>query len=352
MCGVIDKGRKNKHLSTYERGQIAALHKEGYTPYRIGKILGRSDDTIRNELKRGTITVIKGAFERTQYEPEAGQNIYERNRKRCKGTRKIKESRRFLEYIEYEVKKKKRSFDAARGYALKNGLFTKEEVVCVTTLYHYADKGIIGVKNIDLPEKTSRKAKGERRERIHKRLKGRSIEERPETVNEKQEFGHWEIDLIIGKKSNDDVLLTLTERKTKREILRRLKGKTIEEVEKALRGIEKITPCFDKIFKSITSDNGTEFSRLYQLEEGRGTRVYYAHPYSSWERGLNENTNRIVRRFIRKGMEIKKYSRGKIRKIEDWINTLPRRILGYATAEECFQEEIEKILGSGRKIWT
>lgn len=344
---VVDKGRKGKHLNKCERGQIAAYHEAGYSAYKIGKILGRSADTIRNELNRGTTTTIKrdGFTEQTKYYPDTGQAVYEKNRKKCKGRYKAAECKEFLEYIETEVLEKKRSFDAARGYALKNGLFTKEEVVCVTTLYTYAEKGIIGVHNIDLPEKISRRTKKKgTHARRHKRLQGRSIEERPESVNDKKEFGHWEIDLVIGKKSDDNALLTLTERKTKKELVEKIGAKTMKEVMKGLQRIERRMPHFDEVFKTITTDNGTEFSKLYELENGRRVRVYYAHPYSSWERGLNENTNKIIRRFVPKGKAVKNYSRKKISEIEDWINTLPRRILGYRTAEERFQEEIELLL--------
>lgn len=343
---VEDKGRKWKHLNPFERGQIAALHKEGYSAYRIGKILGRSADTIRNELKRGTTTVIINSFERERYFPETGQAIYEKNRKHCFCPLKAKRCGRFIAYIEDELFRHKHSFDSARGYALKNGLFAKEDVVCVTTLYSYVERGVINVRNIDLPERVGRRVKKSRRPlRDAKRLKGRSIEERPKAVDEKKEFGHWEIDLVVGQRSGDCVLLTLTERKTKKEIIRKIKNKSPEEVMKALYRLEQEIPYFDKVFKSITSDNGKEFSHLYELEEGRSIRVYYAHPYSSWERPLNELTNRIIRRFIPKGKAIKRYSQEKIEQIEEWINELPRRILGYCTAEECYQIELGKLLG-------
>lgn len=344
MCVLLMEDRKGKHLNEMERGQIAALDKQGLSPYKIGKILGRAANTIRNELRRGTVKVIDGYFEKERYYPDAGQKVYEWNMRNCGCYGKKKKCTDFLAYVEEEVLNNKRSLDSIRGRALKEGLFCKEEMVCTTTLYTYVERGYLKIKNIDLVEKVGRKTRKENLDRRHKRLKGRSIEERPKVVDEREEFGHWEIDLVIGKREGgDQVLLTLTERKTKQEIIRKLSGKTVEAVERAIKKIKDSCPWFSEVFKSITSDNGSEFARLYELEERMGTKVYYAHPYSSFERGLNEGTNRIVRRFVPKGEKIARFSEEKIADIESWINTLPRRSLGYATAEEKFREELEEI---------
>lgn len=225
-------------------------------------------------------------------------------------------------------------------------MFKEDEICSLSTLYSYTDRGLLKVKNIDLPEKVGRRVK-KKKNREHKRLCGQSIEKRPESINNKKEFGHWEIDLVIGKKEKtDQVLLTLTERKTKKEIIRKISGKTVNAVHRCLKKLKKEIPNFNQIFKSITTDNGTEFSRLYELEEKLGVAIYYAHPYSSWERGLNENTNRIIRRFIPKGTKIRQYTKKKIEKIEYWINTMYRKSLGWKTAEECYQEE-RRLLGVG-----
>lgn len=334
--------RKNKHLSPIERGQIAALHAQGYTPYRIGKLLGRASNTIRNELKRGsTISVDKGNYKKIRYFPERGQIAYENNRKRCRQDYKAFKCEKFIKYVESKVLEDKRSLDSIYGRVLKQGYFKKEEVVCTKTLYNYVEAGVIKVKNIDLPEKVKRRTKKKTYSKRYKRTDGRSIEERAEQINNREEFGHWEIDLVIGKKDKEDnVLLTLTERKTRKEIIRKIEAKTIEAVQECLDQIVKEVPR--EALKSITSDNGQEFARLYNIEE-KGIKVYYAHPYSSYERGQNENTNGIIRRFIPKGMEIKKFSDEKIKKIEKWINTMPRRNLGYSTAEELYQEEVENL---------
>lgn len=335
---------KGTHLTEAERRQIAVLLGEGLSAYRIGKILGRASNTIRNEIRRGTTTVIVNYFEKEKYFSDTGQAVYEKNRKRCRMPKKIETCSGFISYVEKEVLENKRSFSSIVAEVKIKELFS--EVCSVGTLYSYTERGMLRVKNIDLPEKVGRRKRKGIKDRSHKRLKGTSIEKRPEEINNRDEFGHWEIDLVIGKKTADDkVLLTLTERKSRKEIIKKIQGKTVKAVHRCLRNLRKEIPHFDKVFKSITTDNGSEFSRLHQLEKRWGIRVYYAHPYSSWERGLNENTNRIIRRFIAKGEAIKNYTKRQIENIEDWINTLHRKSLGWRTAESVFQEEVNKLLG-------
>ncbi len=139
----------------------------------------------------------------------------------------------------------------------------------------------------------------------------------------------------------------LDRRWPKGRILRKLKGGTQATVVRAINGIERQMgkEAFKVVFKSITADNGSEFLDFHALEKSvhgglRRTHIYYAHPYSSWERGTNENTNRMIRRFIPKGSDISKITRAEIQKIEDWINRYPRKILDFKTAEEMFIQEL------------
>lgn len=337
--------RKGSHLSEDERKQISVLLGEGCSPYKIGKILGRASNTIRNEIKRGTTTVIINYFEKKKYFWDTGQAVYQKNRKKCRMPRKVKTCSAFIAYVEDEVLEKKRSFASVRAEVVDKDLFDENEICSIGTLYTYTEQGLLRVKNIDLPEKVRRRPKNTQKDRSHKRLKGTSIDERPEEINNREEFGHWEIDLVIGKNTTDDrVLLTLTERKTKKEIIREIQGKTVKAVHRCLNKLRKEIPHFSKVFRSITTDNGSEFARLYELEKKLGIDVFYAHPYSSWERGLNENTNRMIRKFIPKGEYIKGYTKNQIEKIENWINTLYRKSLGWKTAEECFKEEMAVLL--------
>lgn len=224
-----------------------------------------------------------GYYEKEKYFPDTGQSVYETNRKKCRMPKKIEKCRAFISYVEEQVSKYKRSFAAIRAEVLDKKLFKKDAICSIGTLYTYTDRNWLRIKNIDLTEKVGRKHKKKVVLRRHKRLQGTSIVERPDKVNTREEFGHWEIDLVIGKKkSEDNVLLTLSERKTKKEIIRKIKGKTVEAVHHCLKKIKKETRNFHKIFKSITTDNGSEFARLHELGKRLGVDVYYAHPYSSW----------------------------------------------------------------------
>lgn len=177
----------------------------------------------------------------------------------------------------------------------------------------------------------------------HKRVLGTSIEERPESIETREEFGHWEIDTVIGRKSNDDALLTLVERKTRKEITTRIDNKDSAAVEVALQAIvAKYEAEVNVVFKSITADNGSEFSNLSEFGEQKKTDVYFARPYASYERGSNERHNGLIRRFIKKGQPIHTYTDERIEEVEEdvenWMNTLPRKILNYQTPDEAFEQ--------------
>lgn len=339
--------KKGSHLTFEERQSVAVLHDEGLTPYKIGKILGRASNTIRNELKRGTITIIAGYYEKEKYFPDTGQAVYEKNRKRCKMPRKIETCRHFISYVEEEVVKHKRSFSDIRAEVLDKEIFKEDEICSVGTLYSYIEKNMLKIKNIDLLEKVRRRPQREQPNRKHKRLKGTSISERPDSINNREEFGHWEIDCVIGKNTAEDrVLLTLTERKSRKEIIRKIKNKNIKSVHRCLDKLKREIPCFKDVFKTITTDNGSEFAQLYQWGAKNGIDIYYAHPYSSWERGQNENGNRIIRRFVPKGEMIRDYTKKDVQEVETRINTLYRKSLGWKTADMCFREELEQLFST------
>lgn len=216
-------------------------------------------------------------------------------------------------------------------------------MVCTKTLYNYIDAGLVKIANIDLPLKVKRSPK-KKRVRQHKKLIGTSIEERPERVNNRSEFGHWE----IGKKSkSDDVLLTITERKTRKEIIRPIPDREAETVLNELKALVNDTgDTFSKVFKSFTADNGSEFAELSSIEQIADCKVYFAHPYTSSERGTNERHNGLIRRFIPKCKAISQYSVEAIKKVQEWCNTLPRKILNYLTPNEAFEAELKLMLHS------
>lgn len=333
--------QKGKHLSFEERVIIQTRLKDNLSPNKIAAELGCSPNTVRNEIKRGTVSLYNGNVQR--YKAIAGQSVYEANRgnscRRCEYLRKLD----FITYVENRFFNDGISIDACVGEALTNEYFPRKEMLCTKTLYNYIDKGLMRIRNHHLPEKTSRKPKREQ-VRKNKRELGRSIEERPD-IDNKLEFGHWEADLVIGQKDkSDEVLLTLLERHTRKYMLVKIAGKTASAV---MDGFAKVKDYFGNkfsdVFKTITTDNGSEFAELSKLEEASETLVYYAHPYASWEKGSNERHNRLVRRFIAKGKRISDYGLDAIARIEDWCNNLPRKILGYKTPDELFEAKMDEI---------
>jgi len=179
---------------------------------------------------------------------------------------------------------------------------------------------------------------------------GKSIDLRPEVVNQRTEIGHWEMDCVVGPLGSKESLLTLSERVSRYEVIFKLEAKTLENVASKLDYLEEtLGSNFKKIFKSITTDNGTEFQNYNRIEASiinpnkQRTNQYFAHPYSSWERGTNENLNREIRRHFPKGTKFKHISESKIQKVQNWMNHKPRKVLGFKTPYEFFCEEYPEI---------
>lgn len=178
-------------------------------------------------------------------------------------------------------------------------------------------------------------------------LAAKCITYRPEDVSTRQEFGHWEGDTVVsGKGKGSECLLTITERKTRMEISRRMPDRTAQSVIMALDAIERElgAATFRSLFRSITFDNGSEFQDIEGIEDlalsrKKRTEIFFAHPYCASERGSNERHNGIFRRFIPKGAAIRNFSRAEIRDIQEWMNNYPRKILNGSTPAQKLSEE-------------
>ena len=158
-------------------------------------------------------------------------------------------------------------------------------------------------------------------------------------------FGHWECDLVLGHKTKDDeVLLTLSERMSREFLIIKIPDKTAASVMNAFKSLRKqYSEHWNDIFKTITTDNGSEFADLSQLEDISKSLIYYAHPYTSCDKGTVERHNGLIRRFIPKGDYIHNYSLQQIINIETWCNSLPRKIFAYHTPDEIFERELDQI---------
>ena len=349
--------KKGSHqLTRADRIKIEALLKEGLSKAKIAAHLGVHRSTIYNELKRGEYEHRNSDWTtEIRYSPDIAQEKAEENLK-VRGTQlKIGNDIAYANYIEDKIVNEDYSPAAVLGELKAQGREGEfNTTVCVATLYSYIDKGVfLKLTNKDLPVKKNKKRKYKKVRKQQKRAAaGDSIEKRPEEIDKREEFGHWEMDSVIGKRGvSKNVLLVLTERKTRDEIIFKLPDHTDEAVVAALDKLERRygADMFKQIFKTITVDNGSEFADVNGLErsimeEGeKRTHLYYCHPYSSWERGTNEVTNKMVRRKVPKGTNFDDKTDEEIEEIENWINGYPRRIHGYRSAGELFTEELEKL---------
>jgi IS30 family transposase len=331
-----------KQLNERDRIKIETLLAEKLTPKEIAKRMGRDRRTIEREIRRGTVPQLdQNWVERRVYLSDVGQRIKEENGANKGRTLKIGHDHALVRHIEHKIGKEKYSPDAVIGEIRAKGLHFSVKI-CTKTLYNYIDAGLfLNISNKDLPVKKDGK---KRRYQCVKRValnnkKGRSIEERPKEIENRAEYGHWEMDCVVGK--GKACLLVMTERYSREELIFKLENKTQESVIGILDRLERrYKSRFSGIFKSITMDNGTEFLDMKMLEtscrnsQERRTTCYYAHPYSSWERGSNENANKLIRRFIPKGTDIDQLKASDIKRIERWMNNYPRRILGYKSPNE------------------
>lgn len=159
-----------------------------------------------------------------------------------------------------------------------------------------------------------------------------SIDERPGVVDTKERFGDWEIDTIIGK-GHKRALVSLVERKSCYSLIAKVERRDAHLVNKQTL---KLLKPFKEHVHTITSDNGKEFSAHEQLAACLQTSFYFAHPYSSWERGLNENTNGLIRQYVPKGSSMEHVDVKKLNLIMQRLNTRPRKSLGYKTPQDIF----------------
>jgi IS30 family transposase len=312
------------------------------SPTLLGKLFAKNERTIRRELRRGMVLHELGSepFERWEYNAEYAQNDAE-SKSGGKGP-DLKLGKDWA--LEKEISRLVREEDYS-PYAIiqkfeEKGWPSKTRI-CEKTIYSYIGAGVIsGITEKDLLLGGRRRKPRERPAR-HSRAENaaRSIDKRPQQINDRSEIGHWEMDTVYsGKGCPKECLLTITDRLARLEISRKIPDRTAASVKRELDKLEKQMGCipFQMLFKSLTADNGVEFSGAGDLEgsslcNGQRTRLYFAHPYCSSERGTNENHNGIIRRFIPKGSDIGLTGEQDVKEIQDWMNTYPRKILGGKT---------------------
>lgn len=322
-----------KNLSEQERYKIETYLNLGYSPYKISKIMNRHHTTIANEIKRGTVEVLDYQLRAKQvYFADTGQRVHN-ERKHNKGTAlAIGNNIALANELEHLIIDFRISPYSALELCKSSSSFCVN--ICLSTLYNYIHKNNVFMNLCDkhLPRFKRTRKKKEKRTVALNNKNGRSIEMRSNSINNREIYGHWEIDSVVGKQGTKTSLITLVERVTNELLIFKVHSKSLACTCSVLDYLEyKYKDIFYQKFKSITADNGVEFINQDILECSvfnkniKRTTMYYAHPYSSWERGTNENTNRMIRRYIPKSIDIDMFSEEYIQLVQDIINNLPRR---------------------------
>lgn len=187
-------------------------------------------------------------------------------------------------------------------------------------------------------KKTRRRPAKKRRRTGSKICNQVSIDNRPKHIDLRMEIGHWEGDLMIGK-DHKSAIGTIVERKSRYTIIVKLESKKANQVAKMFsEKLNQLNPLFKK---TMTYDNGIEMARHQEITQKTGMKIYFAHPYSSWERGTNENTNGLIRRYLPKGTDFNEIDEKKLMNIQEKLNNRPRKIIGYKTPKEIMDYELK-----------
>lgn len=310
------------HLTQDERYQLSALMAINQSLNAISSKLGRSKSTISRELRRN-----RGA---RGYRPKQAHAL---------ASNRLKTAYKAIK-LQADVKagiadKVRLNFSPEQI----SGRLKKDDHIEISheTIYQYilADKKEGGdlYKHLRC-QKKRRKRYGTKSHDRRGQIKDRvSIDKRPKIVEKKSRIGDWEGDLIIGQ-NHKGAIVTLVDRKSKKTKMAKITSKTASIVGKAVRKLLR-----EERVHTITFDNGREFSAHKEMAMGLGAKIYFAHPYSSWERGLNENTNGLIRQYFPKGSSFSDISEAQVSAVEDALNNRPRKTLNYNTPNEIYTKK-------------
>jgi len=316
--------RTYQHLSVQERYAIDQYNRSGWSPRAIAEELRRSKSTITRELQRNR-SVRTGSD--PGYDAEAAQELArERQRKRSQQRRAftptvVKELRRRLDWGH--------SPDTISGRSRRNGM----SMPCSEAIYQYiyADAAaggelygyLLRKRRRRRPQSRGSMARGQLRDRV-------MIDQRPEEVNSRSSIGHWEGDTIVGKAGRSAVV-SLLERRSRFLRVEKLPDRGAKSTSTTIIQLMR-----NEVVKTLTVDNGKEFAEHQRIARKLKSGVYFAEPYSPWQRGSNEHGNGMLRRYFPKGTDFMNVSSAELDRIVHLLNNRPRKILGYATAWEVY----------------
>lgn len=311
-----------KHLTKEQRYVLSALHKKGFKGNAIAEELGVNPSTVSRELKRNST-------KRGKYNPEKANEMANERKERFAVNRRFTKS--IEKTVRHYIEQEQWSPEEIVGYCKSQNI----EMVSVERIYQYVrlDKANGGTlyKHLRHKLKHRKRAVGSTSK---VKIKGRvGIEQRSEKANKREEFGHWEADLIAGK-NHDGFILTITERVSKELLIAYLpKGKDSNGVSQAM--IDTLLP-YKNWVKSITMDNGLEFAQHSKVAQKLETKTFFTNPYCSWEKGQIEYMNKLLRQYYPKDQPINKHNTKNMSEIQRKINNRPRKNLGFQKPYEVF----------------
>jgi len=314
------------HISSEERDIIAHMHSQKKTISDIARALGRNKGSISRELKRNSSA---------EYDCYMGHRAQQRAEQRAEISFRHPRLRnsKIRDYVISNLLKKNWSPEIISAMLPREhpGLSISIEAIYQ---FIYAQDTLVRNELIGHLRHShrNRRPKGRANRKHTTRIPNRiSIDERPASVMTRGEFGHWETDSLISRKSAMS-LNSLTERKSRLLFLSRLDSKTAENTSTTIIRRLKQLPLSAR--RTITSDNGTEFANHEHITDALHIKYFFAHPYTAWERGTNENINGLVRWYLPKGTDFSKLTNEQISAIELEINERPRKCLGFKTPIE------------------
>jgi len=313
------------HLTISERGQLEAYHKLGLSLRAIAQKMGRHCSTIGRELKRSR--------QQDHYEAVAAQRGYEERRTSCKPDGK------YTEELAQELNEKLHQTWSPEQIAEKRRVEGKP-LIGFKTMYRWLYQGRLAAGEVKvLRHKGKRQKPPETRGRF---LVGTPISHRPKEVRTRATLGHWELDTVVSSRGKSKACVaTFVERKTRLYVALKMPDRTAHSMEVAFGVIASQYP--QGTFQTATTDRGKEFACYPSLEMHHGIKVFFADPYSSWQRGSNENGNGLLREFFPKGHDFATVTDQQLAEAIQLINNRPRKCLGWKSAHEAFWEEVSHL---------
>jgi len=330
--------KKHTRLTIKERVQIETLFNELHSKSYIAKTLNRARSTIGREINKWVIN------KEDKYDAELAhwnaKDDYANKRNRDKIS-----THSLLRFFVYKGLLSNWTPEQISGRIKE--LYPDDPIMSISheAIYRHIytrPQASLNKKLIKLlvRKKTRRIPSKKRRGTGSKILNQVSIDSRPKHIDLREEVGHWEGDLVIGK-NHKSAIGTIVERKTRFTLILKLSSKKAEEVAEVFsKMLNKLNSEFKK---SMTYDNGIEMARHEKITKNTGMKIYFAHPYSSWERGTNENTNGLIRRYLPKGTNFNEISENKLQIIQTKLNNRPRKIIGYKTPIEMMDIELKNV---------